>query len=111
MSIGYQEKDKIPGYNELKLDEGKEFYFRDASGYKSRHNIVAEKMPLDVKCERCGKPACSAYGLTSGGEPKHVSCLQCADEWTDFRRKPEYQDRLGLKEWENLWKEFCETWK
>ncbi len=80
-------------------DDGRKRYLRDASGYKSRYGYIAIQLSPDIKCERCGKPACSTYGK----HEDRFTCLQCRDDWGEF-----FQGRSGnLKNWDVLFKEFC----
>lgn len=96
----YRELDNLPGVG----DGEKEFYLDDASGYISRYELLAVKLPEDKICRRCGRPACWIVGRID-----HFLCLRCRDDWWDFTSEPGHQINNRMSNWEKLFQVFLKN--
>lgn len=111
MSVGvYNDKYRYRSLDDLDGvgDGEKEFYTHDASGYKSRHEYLAVKLPLDKLCERCGRPACFVTKQSwpyDWSKPHHLLCLRCRDDWMDYND----DGGLTLRNWEERFGRFLKT--
>ena len=107
----------MEGYQKPYTDLGTDYhYLDDASGYVSRYDNLAHKLPPDKLCERCFRQACWAPRtlVNKDGEydwtgPHHLLCLRCRDDWSDFVEEPEHRINNRMSNWEVLFREFLRS--